>query len=351
MPRPKNLDSSLEDSILSQMGEEKDKTEQEEEEIEEDEGEEEEEEGAGEEEEESDVVPGEEEEDEEPGTESDDLLNLKVKPDKKGNLIDPKTNKIVAASGQARRFYEELRSYKNRYAKLERAYGEVRRLNGQAGQALAQLKAHIVEAQRAPGIAKQLGLTDDEHAEALNFMAKFKNPATTVDAIKYVLTRAAQRGIKMEGLSEGTLDISTITNDVLKKIEETVGPIKDRLKASDDQEELRRRVDTEIQEFLNDPVEGEVKRKFLPVLVRMAQRPELAHLSLNESWLVLQNYLLRQRRQPSKDTKSRLSRPGGRKSPGPERSDQIDDSPVGADVSFKDIVRSVVKDYGGIDQT
>jgi hypothetical protein len=338
-PRKKQVEevddttTDLENSILSQFGEE----EEEDGEIEETEGEEE------EEEEETEDAEGDVEEESDEDTV--DVSADAVRPDKKGNLIDPKTGKIVAPSGPARRFYEDLHRTRAQLNETNRQFNENRQLMGRAAQVMTDMKAKIDAFEGQNNLPQQLGLSPDEHAEALQFMAKFKNPSTAVDAIKLILTRAAQRGINMEGLQQSPLDLSVLTQDIYKKIEDQIAPITNRLKASNEQEEQQKKADAEVQNFFYQNPQA---RQFAPVLVKMAQRPELAHLSLSESWLMLQNYLLRQRQEPEGGNAS-PSRPGGRATAGTRASNKPDDSPVTVDASYRDIVKSVVKDHGGLD--
>lgn len=335
MPRKKvesDEDSiaDFEDSVLSQLGEDEEEGEDEGEEEIEESGEE--EEGEGEEEEEGEG----EGEEEEP--------SLDLRPDKKGNLIDPKTGKIVAPSGSARRFYEDLTRTRQRLNSVEGTLAENRQLMTRAAQVLQEYKAKVDAYEGQANLPNQLGLSPSEHAEALQFAAKFKNNATAVDAIKLILTRAAQRGINMESLGTQPLDLSVITQDINKKIEDSISPLTNRLKASDEQTQAQQRANEEVQGFFNRNPEA---KQFAPVLVQMAQKPELQHLPLNEQWLLLQNYLLRQRQQQPGAT--RTSRPGGRANAGVGANSGPDDAPVTVDSSYRDIVRAVVKDHGGID--
>lgn len=300
------------------------------------------------------------EEEVEEKAESQDKDYPKVRADKKGNLIDPKTGRVVAPAGPARRFYESLISTRVKARKLEGEVISQRRLMMQAGNAIKDLKTKLEAKEAESNLPKSLGLSPDEHAEALQVFAKFKNPATALDAIKYVLTKAIQRGIDIKtlGVPANTgLDIGVLTKDIVSQIEGKLQPLTNRLTASTKQEEEVGKVREEIDNFLSLNPEA---KPYLPVLVNMAKQPELAHLSLQEAWLRLLLHLrTRQttqrdsnnRRQPGNGSRpSNVSRPSGRSRPGVDvDGSQVDNSPVDVNTEYKQLVKEVVKDLGGID--
>jgi hypothetical protein len=150
-----------------------------------------------------------------------------------------------------------------------------------------------------------------------------------------------------------------LTEDIVSKVRNELSPITDRLTASKQQQEQLEQTRGEINNFLNLNPDA---REYLPVLVKMAQQPELAHLTLQEAWLRLQLHLRsRQQTQRNANTQEqpgngagppRMSRPSGRSRPGVETDgSQIDNAPVNVNTEYKQIVRDVAKDLGGIDFT
>lgn len=282
-----------------------------------------------------------------------DRKPAKLQADKRGNLVDPRTGKIVAPAGAARRFYEDLQREKVRSGRF---YQDIQRRDGvmrQAAEAMKQLHGKVTELEKGNALSQQLGLDQNETVEALNFMSKFKNNATALDALKFILTKAVQRGIDIKplGAGAGAFDPTVIAQSVEQQIQNALKPIQDRQQGEAEQEKIRREVQQEIQGFVTNNPEA---RKFLPVLGRIVSHPEYQGISLDHAWVMLQNYLLRKQAERGQSFNERRTerrgRPMGASHPGASRSGresrQIDDSPVSVDTDFKDIVKGVMNDYG-----
>lgn len=333
-----------EEDILGAMEENDD--EEEEQEVEADEeGEEEEEETEGEGE-----VEGEEGEGE---GEGEGATEVRVKADKKGNLIDPKTGKIVAAAGPARRFYEDLSNTKARLFGVLDQNKKFRGAMTQAAQAVTALTAENKTLKENKGVPEQLGLSPAEATEFLAVAAKFKDNNTAVDAIKYMLTKAVQRGINLDALGKGAganIDLNVFAKDITDKVEALVKPLSDRFTQNEQQQQQFTQEQAAVRAEIGDLIAREpAAQPHLKVLGGMLRQPEFAHVkSLNEAWLILKDYLRRQQRERPGAVRGQ-QRPMGRSKPGTQVSGDIDDSPMSVDTEYREIVRAVMNEYGGID--
>lgn len=312
------------------------------EETEEDESEESEEPDQESEEEEDEQPDGPTREDEETNRgQSQKYVTPKVSADKKGNLVDEK-GKIIAPAGPARRFYEDKVKAERGLANAGQMITHQRTVMAQAGQAIQYMKDQLTHIQSTQDLPKQLGLNNDEYVEFLQLGAKFKTDP--VNAVKYLLTRAAQRGIKLDELGAGGgIDLSVITNDITKQIDQRLAPITNRFKEG---ETVERQQQQERMGLLELQSQG-VPEEYLKVVYAMGQQAEFRGANPSERWLRLQNYLLRQRQQSPNGKNPNRARLSGQQRPGAERrGNVIDDSPVDADVDFKDIVKAVIADHG-----
>ena len=349
-----SIPASLEKDILSQMGEDDDDLveighddeEESSETIEsEDEGET----------LEADSEEGDEEEssegEEDDSGESDDRTDFKLKSDKRGNLVDPRTGKIAAKAGTERRLFEKARGFETKLRAAAVRINEQNNLMAQARDTIMAMNSRIETLEKSQGSATgaELGLSPEEQIEYLQLGSRFKNDATALDAAKYMLTKLAQRGINIQslGANQGALDVGALTDTITKRIESTLGPIKQRT----DQEEARDRLEKEVTNDIRNFVSSNPTAKpFLPVLGKILAQPQFKHLGLDGAWQKLQNHLLREHLR--KQSRRPAPRPSGRSRPGADRSggtEEIDDSPMSADTEFKDIVKSVLNDYGPID--
>ena len=345
MPRAdKTTDKAdFEADILSQLGEEIG-GEKEEEDIE-DETEE-----SEEDDEEGEESDDDEEDEEEPEESDEEEPEIKVKSDKRGNLIDPKTGKIIAPAGAARRFYEDSVNAKKQLAGLRQQVQQRDNLLHQARDALVSLQGQVDGVNARSDLATELGLNAEEQAEFLHLASQFKDNNKAVDAIRYLLTKAVQRGIDIKSLGAGTaaFDPSVIVNDLSKKVEASLKPIKDRFAESEKQQEQRKAAEKEIQQFVLRNPDAQSQ---LPVIGEILKNPRFSHLGLDGAWLMLQNYLLRRESNRRQQSRTPVGRPaGGRARPGVEPSGgHIDDSPVSVDMEFRDILKGVIRDYGDIE--
>lgn len=279
--------------------------------------------------------------------EEDNEFKLNTRPDKKGNLVDPKTGKIIAPAGSARRFYEKAIKTGHQLQQAQTEISRQRILMNKAAQAMQSMKSELEARDKQDNLPKQMGLEPAEYAEALQVFSKFKNSATAIDALKYMLTRAVQRGIDIKplGIPGATMDMSVFSNDIQRQLETTLKPINDRLQERDQQTAERQKLIEERETFY---LNTQVPEQYVAVLDRMRVMPNFMHLGYQGAWLMLQNYLLRQgnaaqRGSPGQESRGR---PSGRARPGfQDQGNQIDDSPVDVDTDFGQLVKDVIKDY------
>lgn len=348
--REKGGGGELEEEVLDIMGED-DEDEGEEEDIEEVDDTE-----AESETEEEDETGIEDESEEDVEEEEEEFQAQTVKADKKGNLIDPKTGKIVAPFGPARRFYEKMVDGMKAIHGLQQQAKRDQILKNRAGQVIQQFQKKVAELEKGNSTSQPLGLSPDETHEFLNLAAKFKsNSEGALGAIRYLLTKAVQKGydIKSLGASPGAAtDVSVFANDIKKSIEERLKPLEDVFAQRGENNEAKQRFLREREDFI---LTSDVPDQLMPVIDKlMIENTDFRQLGWQGTWLAVQNHLLRNRGRYSKERASpdgkRRSRPGGRSQPSVVgRKDQVDNSPADVNATFKEIVRSTVKDLGGVD--
>lgn len=361
---PKQIEDldTLKDNILDQMGE--NENDPPEEELDEEDESEDEDEGESEEDEEEEDEPDEEgEDDTEDPDESGDRTKgkkkssgedkegfIRVKPDKKGNLVDPRTGKIIAPAGPARRFYERMVNSERRLGQMQIAENKRLGMMQEATHIIKHMQGQLDALNKQETIGKQLGLSPEEQTEFLQLAAKFKDNNTALDTVKYLLTKAAQRGIDIKSLGvTGAFDIKALTDEIAKKFEPLTQTVQQQQNFQKAQNEVR----TEIRNFLTTYPDA---KDFLDVLSKMLQTPQFQGKSLEVAWLNLKNHLLeRSRRAKQRNGRGpdgrKFSRPSGRSSPGIVREEQdlrVDNSPVDVDTEYKEIVKQVMEDFGGI---
>jgi len=148
----------------------------------------------------------------------------KLPADASGNLVDPKSGKIVARAGTERAYFEQAR---NTFRDLERTrndYGAMQR----------ELEAY----KSAAIMPTQLGLAPAETAIALQFMAKYINDPQA--AARDLLTDMQAKGYTIEEIGRGT-DAAAMK----AMIENAVKPFVDDRQSVLKQEQESKRIEQE----------------------------------------------------------------------------------------------------------
>lgn len=284
--------------------------------------------------------------------------NERVRSDTKGNLV-AEDGRIVAKAGSERRLYEKAEKLKSsnaelesKYSQLEEEYKQHQGLMQQAYDEFQRMNAHIKHLEEG-GVARDLGISKEESVEALQVYSKLKNDATALEGVKYILTRLQQRGINLEslGVPGGAIDMKVLTEDMNNRLNQTLQPFQQNLEQQRQQEQARNTARQQIDTFFAQNPDAREHRQ---VLGKAMQDPAFKGASLQEVWSMYKQHLNNeatkaaqaQRQQPAPEPRpSGYARPGAPQGP---RS-AVDDSPMHADLSYRDIMQSVRSDYGTID--
>lgn len=274
--------------------------------------------------------------------------NFKIKSDQKGNLIDS-NGKIVAKAGSERRLYEKNQKITRDYNELSKEYAENQELMRRATEIMRGQHEELQQL-KAGTLQSQYNLSDQESREALEVYNKLKDPNTALDGAKYILTKLAQRGINIQslGVGSGAIDPAVLSQGITSHIDQQLKPITEQHQAQLQEQQKREAAQREVQEFLRANPEAEQHRQ---TLGRILKDPRFRGMPLSEAWSRLQNYLLRQQlngqQSQQSPTPTPEPRPSGRSRPTATSPRQrIDDSPVHADASYREIIRGVISDYG-----
>lgn len=111
-----------------------------------------------------------------------------------GDLIDPKTQKVIARAGTERQYYELARNSLNENNKIK--------------QEITSLRDKISTYEAATTMHKELGLEPNESVIAMQFMAKYKTDP--LGAAKELLTDLRARGYAVEELGGSSIDTAAL---------------------------------------------------------------------------------------------------------------------------------------------
>lgn len=279
----------------------------------------------------------------------DNQQNFNVKPDQKGNLIDP-NGRIVARAGSERRLYEAKTKAERNFADIREKFEEHLGLMEKAGTMIGEQQARIQELENG-GIQKQFNINDEEAKEAFHVYNLIKNDATALDGLKYVLTKAAERGIDIKslGASGAAIDPRVLAQSITSQMDQKLAPITQQYTQQQAEAQKREEATKQVKEFFSRNPDAQPHAQTLSQIKR---DPRYSGMSLDEAWSRLQAHLKDQEIERLKADQSQPQQPApmprGVPRPtapqGPRTS--VDNSPVNADMAFRDIVKGVLNDYG-----
>jgi hypothetical protein len=267
-----------------------------------------------------------------------------VKPDARGNLVDTKTNKIVARAGAEARFYlsrEKVRQQLTaRDVELRSTAGRLSRVT----QIAQTLKEQNDALRAAQGRVEQLGFTPDDQVAAMQLYSQLKKDAK--GTLTRLLTRAAANGIVVDGSqSQSAPAVADIVKETLgqelKPLKEFVTAQQADAQRRREAQAMQQEVQQEVEDFFaSNPDAGPHARVFQ----RLLRDPRYNKMSLGEMWARIQLNLAtsqrtrgRQRPTPQR----RGSPPNGRGTP------PMDVSPMAnVNESFDSILNGLLDEHG-----
>lgn len=278
--------------------------------------------------------------------------SFKIKSDQKGNLIDA-NGKIIARAGSERRLYEAKEKVTKEYQRLQKDYAENQNLMADATQFINQLKSQL-DFVKNNSLQGQHQINDQEATEAFKVYNMLKNDQTALEGAKYVLTKLAERGINIQslGAGSGAIDPAVLSQSITSQINQQLQPITERFTKQTQEEASRAEAQQYVEGFFRANPDATPHRQ---TLTAMLKDPRFRGMSLPEAWSNLERHLLRQQvaqmQQPQPEQSPQQPapepRPNGRQRPQVQASRQsVDNSPMHAEMTYRDIVNSLVSDYG-----
>lgn len=205
--------------------------------------------------------------------------------DRKGNVIDSNTGKVLARAGTERQFYDRANHYEYQAMGMQRiAQDRTAKLN-QAIDVGTELANRLKVMAEQQGMGEKLGLSADEQMQAFQFAKAYKsNP---IEGIKQILTRAAAAGIDITKLGSGAgaaVDTKAILDLIREEMGKTVKPIEQdnqRRQQEAQAEADKQRLTQEVTQFFEDNPEAE---HYMDVFEKMYADPRFNKLTLDSMW-------------------------------------------------------------------
>lgn len=290
---------------------------------------------------------GEQRQEEQPRTRPD-----RYEQDQRGNVIDPRTGKVLARAGAEARLYMDSRRAKMDAFQATRERDELRGHLQQAIGFVQQFRAQLNGMREANSQAERLGVSPSEISQGVEFIARLKKGGPEgIQAIKEILTRAAAAGMDVQslGVGAGGIDVKAI----IDQIRQEFAPIKSgfenaRLSASQQQEHQARQQDAynrAAEITYSFFAQNEDALPFAPVIEKALRDPRYSGWTIREVWQQIQLHLAKRAGNGSANgqgTHRGLPR-GGRQPFG----GQIDQEPVAhPDQSFDEMVNQILDEHG-----
>lgn len=275
------------------------------------------------------------------------------------NLIDPKTGKVIAKSGNERRFYQDLVKTKNDHVILTKHAGQLQQNVDRAVKIGRELVDANTALRRQWDGVNEFKLNPAELRQAAQtFDMIKKNP---VEGVKRLLTQLAAGGINIQelGIATGGLDVKALTDGIREEFRREFAPLAAERQASQaaKAEETRNatefeKINTNIRAFFDA---NPAAKPYVPTIEKLLSVDP--NMTLPEAWLRVQLHLRdnppRQQQQDNRRGPNNGQRPpanNGRRSPPVTRqngefnsnSDQI--APIGS--SYKDILSAILDEQG-----
>lgn len=274
--------------------------------------------------------------------------------DRKGNIVDTKTGKVIAPAGPAARFYQD--AFKARQESVihrQRADDYAQRLN-KAVEIGDEAFRQLDEAKKAGtnATARQLGLTDPETIDAMQLAAEAKrDPVATLQKL---LTRAAANGTDLTklGLTAGGFNPQALMEMVRTEIGKVAQPITDAQKAEQARvqaEGQRTAVLQRTEAAARSYFEGRPDHvRYMPIYLKVLENPQYAGMSLGEIGARIEMNLLRQRYEGRGRTGAnganpqKRSLPNGRAAASGQEAGESDNTLAPVSMSYDAILKPLV---------
>ena len=278
----------------------------------------------------------------------DDGFLPRAKLDRKGNIVDPKTGKVLAPAGAAARLYRKAYRAERTVQHLDRTRQDLgRRLEKaiEIGTGLAdRLDALEREGTGIPA-ARDLGLNNTEQLEALQLFHLGKTNPT--ELLKKILTRAAVQGIDVKTLGlQGGIDAKALSETILSEIRKDLKPVQDltaaQRKQQDDAAALTERTKAVTEELENFFTANPAAQRFMPIFLKVYENPRFAKMPVTEAWARIQLNLMRRSRQQQHNPQNQRSRPNGRRRGGNGGGDAPRNVMADLDKSYDQLLREVM---------
>jgi hypothetical protein len=211
----------------------------------------------------------------------------KLRDDGKGNLVDAAGNVVVPAGGE-RRYYTEAMN----------ARRTVNDLSTKLNTATSQLQAF----DKVFGFAKEAGLTTAHIEQGAKLIAAFNRAPQ--EAIEFLIAQAKANGVefKLDGEAASRIDTAAIGRMVDGKLAPLVGDRDAQAAAI----AARDNAANAINQFAAEFPEALMHETHLAKLIDAASS-QGQQLGLTEAWLKLENWMLRNGFDPSKDLDAQLA--------------------------------------------
>lgn len=281
--------------------------------------------------------------------------------DKKGNVVETKTGKVVAPAGPAARFYQDAYKAKQEVvshkAQITQLQADSRSRIDRAvsiGEQLytqnEQLKSKVTE---LTSVGTRLGINEAEQLDALQLAAEIKRDPKA--GLQKLLTRAAANGIDISTLGfNGAAGMAPLMQAVRDEIGKLTTPITDAQKANTERARAQQESDARLQRS-EDNVrryfeERPEHQKFAPIYLQILQQPQFAKMSLGEIGARIEMNLLRQRYEGNGGSPQRQTNPATRRSipngrGGPQPNGQATEEMASPNSSWDDILKPIVAQH------
>lgn len=280
--------------------------------------------------------------------------------DKKGNVVETKTGKVVAPAGPAARFYQdaykakqEVVSHKAQITQLQAdSRSRVDRAVAIGEQLYTQNEQYKAKIAELTSVGNRLGINEAEQLDALQLASEIKRDPKA--GLQKLLTRAAANGIDISTLGfNGAAGMAPLMQAVRDEINKLTTPITDAQKANTERARAQQESDARLQRS-----EDNVRRyfeerpdhqRFAPIYLQVLQQPQFAKMSLGEIGARIEMHLLQQRyegngnRQRQPNPATRRSIPNGRG--GPQPNGQATEEMASPNSSWDDILKPIVAQH------
>lgn len=252
-----------------------------------------------------------------------------------GDLIDPASGAVIAKAGNERRFFEAARTYRS----------QVEAMNTD----LARAQAEVAAYREAATLPRELGLTNAEVSNALQFFRHWKdNPA---EAVKTILTEFRAMGYATEELGS-TVDMAAIR----RMVEETVSPFKQDREAATREAETAANVDRELNALYTSMPWARNQQAEIISLLEADQTLTLREAALHVQAFALQrgfdlNTSVRNQMLSAQNGRQQPQRPNNARMSAPPMTGDVPNAPRRAapenhSASSRDIVKTVMREAG-----